>query len=78
MSEYHRPETWGEKPDITREDVLRYATDIYSSGNSELANRIVDDFDEGEGWVVEHLRKYYGLSSDEYYENFNSEVDGIV
>lgn len=76
-AEYHRPETWGEQPPITRDDVLRYATTIYTEGNSQLANRIIDDYDAGDEWVVDHMRRYYGLNSDKYYENFDPEVDGI-
>lgn len=68
-SEYHRPETWGEQPPITRGDVLRVAEDIHMRGQADLANKLVEAFDDGLGWAEQAIA--------DYYEYFDPSVDGI-
>lgn len=82
QNEYQKPENWGDKPEFSREQALEIASDIYSRGNSELANTFIDAYDNDEAWVTEHLRKYYGIREvvTDYFDPdvFDPNIDGVI
>ena len=55
------PEQFGEHPPVTLADFVNTVSDMYANGQTELALRIINAYNQNEKWTEEVIRKYQGM-----------------